>query len=186
MLDSNLISLLEQASQTYGVPTSILYAVCMAESGGNPNAHTVTSKEDSRGLFQVNILAHPDANSTQLFDPNYNIQYEVPKLAATYQLGLREGYSGVSLAQYVEEYGERPQWTPTVAARVSMYYNQFINGLAGSSDTTQNEGSTTGMSLIDTTGIMNDIKFYLIYGMLFLLLLFSLYMVFIKNDGGEK
>lgn len=119
--------MLQNASQKYGIPTSILYPIVMTESGGNTNAHTVTSSEDSRGLFQVNIMSNMDANSSQLFNPSYNINYQVPKLVSTYDSGLAKGLTGSALAQYVEQFGQRPQWTSTVANNISAYYNQFMS-----------------------------------------------------------
>jgi hypothetical protein len=44
----------------------------MAESGGVPSAQLVTNREDSRGLWQINIKAWPKVDAAQLFDPQYN------------------------------------------------------------------------------------------------------------------
>lgn len=52
----------------------VAVAVALAESGGNPNAHALTSREDSRGLWQINIRAHPEYASAQLYDPKVNAQ----------------------------------------------------------------------------------------------------------------
>jgi len=50
-------------------------AVCMAESGGNPGARNHRPGiEDSRGLWQVNWLAHPRYDGEALYDPGYNAQ----------------------------------------------------------------------------------------------------------------
>jgi hypothetical protein len=49
-------------------------AVCTCESGGNPNARALTAYEDSRGLWQVNLLAHPQYASVDLYDPAVNVQ----------------------------------------------------------------------------------------------------------------
>jgi len=50
-------------------------SVCMCESGGNPNARLLRlPNEDSRGLFQINIKAHPGVyNVPKLYEPEYNI-----------------------------------------------------------------------------------------------------------------
>lgn len=53
------------------------YAICMAESGGNPNATDYNSDGSvDRGLMQVNSI-HADlvsGNLTALFDPSINIK----------------------------------------------------------------------------------------------------------------
>lgn len=46
-------------------------AVALAESGGDPSAHALTSREDSRGLWQINVRAHPEL-SGNLYDPATN------------------------------------------------------------------------------------------------------------------
>lgn len=40
-------------------PADIIAAIAMAESGGNPDAHALTSKESSWGVYQINLYAHP-------------------------------------------------------------------------------------------------------------------------------
>jgi hypothetical protein len=53
-------------------------AIALAESGGNPAAHNpgngTTDIEDSYGLWQINILAHPEYSASKLTDPHYNAQ----------------------------------------------------------------------------------------------------------------
>lgn len=41
-----------------GVPLNEILATILLESRGNPKAHLLNDKEDSRGLMQVNIRAH--------------------------------------------------------------------------------------------------------------------------------
>lgn len=54
-----------------GLVTAI--AVALAESNGNPSAHN-TNGEDSRGLWQINVAAHPQYASYNLYDPLTNAQ----------------------------------------------------------------------------------------------------------------
>jgi hypothetical protein len=49
-------------------------AVAMVESTGNPHARNLTSREDSRGLWQINVRAHPEWASTDLYDPAVNVR----------------------------------------------------------------------------------------------------------------
>jgi len=50
----------------------IAVAVAKAESGWNTTARLHTSQEDSRGLWQINLYAHPNYNGQSLYDPDYN------------------------------------------------------------------------------------------------------------------
>lgn len=47
-------------------------AIALAESGGRPTAHADTSIEDSRGLWQINVRAHPQFAGWNLYDPATN------------------------------------------------------------------------------------------------------------------
>lgn len=48
-------------------------AVAMRESGGNPQAHALSKIEDSRGLWQINVRAHPIYRLRNLYDPRENV-----------------------------------------------------------------------------------------------------------------
>lgn len=51
-------------------------AIAIAESQGNTQAHNpgngTTDIEDSYGLWQINVLAHPNYDKKRLYDPSYN------------------------------------------------------------------------------------------------------------------
>jgi len=47
-------------------------AVALGESSGNTGANLVTSREDSRGLWQINTYAHPWSRTLNLWDPDVN------------------------------------------------------------------------------------------------------------------
>jgi Lysozyme like domain len=55
-----------------GLDLRTAVAVALAESGGNTNARNLSSREDSRGLWQINVRAHPEFASSNLFDPAMN------------------------------------------------------------------------------------------------------------------
>ena len=59
---------------------AVLIAEC--ESGFDTNAHNINF-EDSRGLMQINLEAHPYYSSLDLFDPELNtlIAYELYTIA---------------------------------------------------------------------------------------------------------
>ena len=59
-----------------GQAVAYAVAIALAESGGNPKAHNpgngTTDIEDSYGLWQINILAHPEYTAQKLYDPAGN------------------------------------------------------------------------------------------------------------------
>ena len=61
-----------------GIDLNAAARIAFCESSWNPSAHN-TQGEDSRGLFQINVNAHPQYLSVDLFDPqiNCNIAYEL-------------------------------------------------------------------------------------------------------------
>jgi hypothetical protein len=141
---------------------------------------TTSPYEDSRGLFQVNTFSHTKVNSSMLYDPEYNATYQMKNLKPVYDEGVKKGLTGVVLTEYVEKYGQRPQWTQTVSNNISKYYNEYTGGSNSMWDGT-NEGLQGENGKIN---ILDVVKFYSMDFMLFILLLFSLYMVFI-NKGGK-
>jgi hypothetical protein len=54
-----------------GQDAVVAVAVALAESGGNTQAHA-TRGEDSRGLWQINVAAHPQFANVNLYDPATN------------------------------------------------------------------------------------------------------------------
>jgi len=62
--------------------------IALCESGGNTNAHCLNCfpgvKEDSRGLWQINVNAHPQYKDVDLFNPAINAR-------AAYQVYLESG-----------------------------------------------------------------------------------------------
>ena len=71
---------LRDLARSVGFPDPVLAAaVAMAESSGDPAAKRVVTTtgpdhlpERSFGLWQVNTLAHPEFDETELLDPDYN------------------------------------------------------------------------------------------------------------------
>lgn len=47
-------------------------AIILAESGGVPGSVTRSSRENSIGLFQINLLAHPSYSEDDMRDPDKN------------------------------------------------------------------------------------------------------------------
>jgi hypothetical protein len=68
---SEAVALARQAGFS-GPDLVIAVAVAMGESGLRTDARLATSREDSRGLWQINTKAHPWADPQRLYDPAYN------------------------------------------------------------------------------------------------------------------
>jgi len=75
-------ALLQEASRKYGVPFSLLKAVCVAESGMNPNA---VSRAGAQGLMQLMPPTARDLGVSDSFDPGQNIDGGARYLAAQYK-----------------------------------------------------------------------------------------------------
>lgn len=75
----------------YAWDKRIAYAVCMAESGGNPNARGVnTNGTDDVGLMQINSVHVPRLiSSNDRLDPNKNMQ-------AAYSIYMGSGWKAWS------------------------------------------------------------------------------------------
>lgn len=57
-----------------GNQLTIAIAVAKAESGWHTDSRYHTSQEDSRGLWQINLYAHPKYSPTRLYEAEYNAQ----------------------------------------------------------------------------------------------------------------
>lgn len=73
-------SQIAQVAAQAGFPASaipIAVAIALAESSGNPGArcsNCLGASEDSRGLWQINVKAHPQYAAVNLYDPLTNAQ----------------------------------------------------------------------------------------------------------------
>jgi len=75
-LDADTLASLAAGAGFSGPAVLTAAAVALAESGGNPNAHCYNCvpgvREDSRGLWQINVNAHPEFAGVNLYDPAVN------------------------------------------------------------------------------------------------------------------
>ena len=74
--------LLHEKSRQHGVPVELLKAVCVAESGMNPNA---VSRAGAQGLMQLMPPTARDLGVTDSFDPEQNIDGGARYLAQQYR-----------------------------------------------------------------------------------------------------
>ena len=91
---NNFDGLLQEKAQQHGVPVELLKAVCVAESGMNPNA---VSGAGAQGLMQLMPPTARDLGVTDSFDPAQNIDGGARYLAQQYR---RFGSYRLALAAY--------------------------------------------------------------------------------------
>lgn len=126
-MKSYVYQVCDQYGKKHGVPKEVWYPIIMMESGGNPTATTITSKEDSRGLLQVNTKVH-SIGKVEAYDIEKNLSWQMPVLAKTYREAKARGLKGLDVVLYVERYGQRCQWTKAVEQSLTKYYNEITGG----------------------------------------------------------
>lgn len=96
-----------------GVDPLILWALVMAESGGNPAAtgDFRDGKPVSFGLLQANTAGGRGQGHTpeQLMDAEYNLRLGLEEIAPVYQRLYAQGLRGAELAREVGRIAQRPQ-----------------------------------------------------------------------------
>ena len=115
--------LCKQYGDKHGVPKEVWYPIVMMESGGSTVSTMITKKEDSRGLLQVNTMVHP-VKKIDMYDPEKNLEFQMPTLATTYKEAKEMGLSGLAVVYYVERYGQRCNWTQAVKDSLKKYYEE--------------------------------------------------------------
>jgi len=123
---------LKEVGDKEGLPETVWYPIAKYESSFNPKCRTLTAKEDSRGIFQVNTFSHPNADKNKLYDVTYNATYQMPELVRYYNKGKSLGLSGVDLTCYVSRYGQRPDWASEktrnyIISTISKGYKEIMN-----------------------------------------------------------
>lgn len=145
-------SIVRQVMQKYGIPDYIWYPIARAESGFN--AMAVNSKgEMSKGIFQINVNAHPEYKDINLYDPQTNAEIAAQRfIGPAYQYaktmtddpqqqalivysGLRNPQVGPSAGYLPDGVGIRPKWTDSLMTRFTSYYNDFVSGAGAGSVT---------------------------------------------------
>jgi hypothetical protein len=96
---SEIAEIILAASETYGVPPSLAFAVAWEESRYRPRALNARNQNGSvdRGLFQLNNHSFPKLSEKDFFDPRINAQYGIAHLRWCLDAGRSET---VALAMY--------------------------------------------------------------------------------------
>ena len=128
-----IVELTERMAYQHGFDTiAVPYCIMYYESRFNPTCHN-TKGEDSRGLFQVNVAdpshAKRNPNRNKLFDPAYNMDYQLDELAIYYKQGRTKGLSGTDLICYVAKHGQRPRWSKTIEVEIAKAYKEYSNAV---------------------------------------------------------
>jgi hypothetical protein len=128
-----IVELIERMCASHGFDSgAYIYSIVAYESQFNPACHN-TRGEDSRGLLQVNVAdpshAKRNPNKTKLFDPAYNLDYQLDELKLYYKTGKQRGLSGADLSIFIAKYGQRPKWGDWIAQEIKRYYAEYKNSI---------------------------------------------------------
>ena len=124
-----LIDLMQRMSYSHGIEPRLIYPLICYESKFDPLCRALTSKEDSRGLLQVNIFGRHDVNPNKLYDAAYNLDYQLDELKTYKQLGEQKGLKGAQLSIFISKYGQRPQWKTWIEDSIKQNYKQYCDAL---------------------------------------------------------
>lgn len=128
-----------------GIPAWLWMPIAARESGFSSTATANTASEYSKGLFQINVKAHPQYATTDLYDPIVNATiardifikpaYEIAKTitsdprqqALIVYSGLKNPESLDTGAKkiYIADGGIRPKWTVETRDAFLKYYDQY-------------------------------------------------------------
>jgi hypothetical protein len=124
-----IVELIERMSAAHGLDSgAYVYSIVAYESKFDTTCHN-TKGEDSRGLLQVNVAdkahAKRNPNKTKLFDPAYNLDYQLDELSLYYHMGKQRGLKGADLAIFMSKEGQRPKWGEWIAAEIRKYFAEY-------------------------------------------------------------
>lgn len=128
-----------------GIPAWLWLPIAARESGFDPAATANTATEYSKGIFQINVKAHPQYSTTDLYNPVVNatiarddfiepayliaktITDDPKKQALIVYSGLKNPESLDTGAKpiYIENGGIRPKWTTETRDAFLKYYDQY-------------------------------------------------------------
>ena len=125
---------IKEIMDSFGIPEWIWSPIAQLESNFNPTARGITDKEYSVGVFQINLMAHPEYSKYNLDDPKQNAY-------AIADLWQKRGVIEKALAlpqemqaAYVWRYGSRPAWSDALNDRVTNLSKEVIGNITRDTD----------------------------------------------------
>lgn len=98
------------------LPLLMVLTTILLESRGNPQAHALSSKEDSRGVMQVNVRAHGDLLKKLGYAPNDLYRLDVGIEVGTALLAAKRQ----KVMKLIAQSKRKQEYTPDVLTR--LYY----------------------------------------------------------------
>jgi hypothetical protein len=130
------------------VPRYIWYPIAKQESGLDPLSWNPNG-EDSRGVFQINLQAHPEYRDLNLFDPEVNARVAMDDFIRPAWVQARTLYTDPGdQAAYVWQHGIRPNWSQVQARGADVELMTEARQLAG--QTSSDSGGVGGGAQIGT------------------------------------
>jgi len=112
----DLVSTARKWADKRGIPLLDVLTTILLESRGNPKAHALTAKEDSRGTMQVNIRAHGDLLKKLGKTPDDLYKLDDGIEVGTYLLATKRA----KVLELIKKSGRKQEYTPDVLTR--LYY----------------------------------------------------------------
>lgn len=143
-----------------GVPSYIWQSIVLMESGGNPNSHYSTSREDSYGLFQLNTMGGQGSdyasNPSVLYNPRLNAEIAMPSISAAYWEGVNSGYGGADLAAYTAANSGHPGFGLSLNQSAVVKVHGYAESLLGSGSSSEliSSGGNPGASGVSLLAIV--------------------------------
>ena len=111
-----------------------IYSIVAYESKFNTKCNANTSIEDSKGLLQVNVWTnYPKGwDVKKLYNPEFNLDYQLDELYKYYILGKSKGLEGNGLSKFIARYGQRYRYSDKttrvyVETTIDKYYKEVVN-----------------------------------------------------------
>jgi hypothetical protein len=184
----------------YDIPEYIWKPIMLTESNGNPYTSVANANEVSKGLFQINVKAHPQYADLDLFDPVVNAgiaarnfilpaYLQAKRITSDKKQQALISYSGLKNPDNPSEgylsgnAGIRPSWTDNTK-------NRFLKNYASTADTDISPPSPALQEKLTQQEINDKIKlsttqsiakFFIIIGII-IVMVFAVFQLITSNS----
>ena len=134
-IDTGVYYSIKNVMDKYDIPSWIWQPIAELESGFNPLATNITDREYSLGIFQINVAAHPEFASYNLYDPAENAEAIAKLWSSRGVIEQAKALPTDQQAAYVWRYGSRPAWTPELESKVTGLSKDVITSILGTDNT---------------------------------------------------